>query len=102
MDLKEAYECLYIKRRRLARVKKWTPTNTQKINEIEIEIDELENLLLRDRVKRMKTLDNHGIHYIAQDEEIYAVGDYHPIADKHTWENVTTLNLKEWLGYPSC
>lgn len=51
------------------------------------------------RNARMKTLELHGVEYVEQDEQVYALGTCNTATGIWTWENVTTCNLKHWLGY---
>ena len=99
MDINTIYQEIAHVKRQLVKVKKWIGLNGDRICQLELRLEELEELAATSREWRMKVLTNHGVEHINQDGELYAMAETHADSDYWSWENVTVCNLQYWLGY---
>lgn len=67
--------------------------------QLALEIEMLEAKTKGSRDWRKRVLDDHGFEWCEQDEQIFVLGSWNYETGVWVWEDVTTCNIFEWLGY---
>ena len=99
MDINTIYQEIAHIKRQIVKYKKWIGLNYDRISQLELRLEELEELAFKSRHWRMGVLDNHGMEWREQGGELYALATTHVDSEYWSWENVTVCNLHNWLGY---